>query len=751
MAEKKEKKVAFKKSLEDKPIKAPSYVMRDSDEEAEKRRSRNRRLRQRARDMFTSMRESRKRYDWEWLTRDLYRRGYQFSSYNTQTKTVVLSNSGSIRIPINLLWSQMRVIRNQVTSFRPKWEVLPTGKSEQSKTNARYSGKLLDYYYDRLNLRKMIKETVTQGLIYSVGGPWQIMFDPDADEGRGEVRIYLIDTFDFFVDANATSMEDAEICAKAIRKPLDEIKHNPQYSFYQPIDHGDKRQAESEYKQFMLQALKYQQSFTTQDSETVILKEFWMKERVNDDNREELTQELQENEEEYKELRDGEVLMRVITYLDLVEDPLRIQLLRRPDFPFEVYQADINPVEFYGESWAKHVIPMNRVLNALESSIFQYNYKYAKGRFVIDKNSGVRIINNEHGSIIEKNQGAEVRSLPIERLPESYPQQIENMRRYIEDIGGAHDISLGRIPTGVKSGVGLAELKQADSTNQNDLVDNLEDFLIRVAKKLLKEISDHYDVPRVIKALGKSGDSEHFAIIGAKEGEARKKKNEVKIGMDTLDLAHIGRDNEVNVKIGSWLAYTKTAQQEKLQGLFEAGVIDQKTYLEHLEFADVQNIVDRTREAAIMEKYGDQPAVGAGSVTDAEIAEQENMAMVNEGRTDVIPMPEDVHIVHIAIHQDYADNDLVAKHIERHKSMMKQARSGNRDNSMQNAQLPQGAQGGMPEGGMPDLQGMNELMAGMGGLPPAPGMMPGGDPSGGMMMGAPDEQALMQALEGGMM
>lgn len=742
MPKKKQKKVAAKRELEDKPIKAPHYIYSEDGDEAEERRSRNRRLRHTARNLFSAMRESRKRYDWEWLTRDLYRRGYQFSSYNTQTKTVVLSNSGSVRIPINLLWSQMRVIRNQVTSFRPKWEVLPTGKSEQSRTNARYSGKLLDYYYDRLNLRKMIKETVTQGLLYSVGGPWQVMFDPDADEGRGEVRIWLIDTFDFFVDMNATSMEDAEFCAKAIRKPLDEVKHDPNYTFYRTVEKGDQRQAESEYKQFLLQALKYQQQYSNNDNETVILKEFWMKERVNKDNMDELKAELAENEQKNDNLREGEVLMRVVTYLDMVEDPLRVQLLRRSDFPFEVYQADINPVEFYGESWAKHVIPMNRVLNALESSIFQYHYKYAKGRFVIDKNSGVRIINNEHGSIVEKNQGAEVRPLDFAQLPGTYINQIENMRRYIEDIGGAHDISLGRIPTGVKSGVGLAELKQADSTNQNDLVDNLEDFLIRVAKKMLREISEHYNVPRVIKALGKSGDPEHFAIIGAEEGDKRKKKNEVRIGVDTLDLAHIGKDNEINVKVGSWLAYTKTAQQEKLQQLFEAGVIDQKTFLEHLEFADVQSIVERTREQSIMEKMADVPAAGAGGVTDIEIAEQENIMMTQEGRRDVEPLPEDAHIIHIAIHQDYADNELVAEHIEKHKSMMRQSRSGENVSSRQ-PQQPMG----MPEGGMP-METPPPAPGLMGGpqMPPMPGMPMGGMPAGGM----PDEQAIIQALEMGM-
>ena len=732
------KKIATKAD-NDKPQKGKALMVNEGDEEAEKRRTFNRELKSRAMNLFSSMRESRKRYDWEWLTRDLYRRGYQFSSYNNQTKTVVLSTTSAVRLPINLLWAQMRVIRNQVTSFRPKWEVLPTGKSEQSLNNARYSGKLLDYYFDRLNLRKMIKETVTQGLTYSVGGPWQIMYDPDADNGEGEVRVDLVDTFDFFWDMNATGSHDAEFGAKAIRKPVDEVRNDPKYTFYQKLTKGDKRQAESEYKQFLLLSLKYYEQYTLEEAETMILKEFWWKTRVNDDNREKLTQELKENDQDIKDIKDGEVLMRVVTYTDLLEDPLRVQLIRRSDYPFEMYQADINPVEMYGESWAKHVIPMNRVVNALESSVFQYNYKYAKGRIVIDKNSGVSIINNEHGSIIQKNVGAEVSSLHLAPLPPSYQDQIANMRRYIEDIGGAHDISLGRVPTGVKSGVGIAELKQADSTNQADLVDNLEDFLVQVGKKILKEIAENYDVPRVIKALGKSGSAEHFAVIGDVHGKKRKNQKEVTVGTDTFDLAQIGADNEIRVTIGSWLAYTKSAQYEKLRELFESGTIDQKTFLEHLEFNDVQNIVDKTREEKLLEKMSTVPAAGSGGVTDQEIAQQENIMIMKEGRTDVNPEPTDAHIVHKAIHQDYADNELMAKHMEKHDKMMIKEKTNVVEAPLgaPDQQLPMET---LPPEQTPMSPGMApELPPGPLGVP-TPGSMGGPPPS------SPEEDQLIQSL-----
>src|SRR5882672_9199470 len=97
--------------------------------------------------------DARRRYDYEWMVRDLFRRGYHFSRYQPTTQTVILASKQSAKIPINFTAAAMRSIRNQVTSFRPKWEVLPRYMTEESKTQARYIGMLLDYYYDHLNLK----------------------------------------------------------------------------------------------------------------------------------------------------------------------------------------------------------------------------------------------------------------------------------------------------------------------------------------------------------------------------------------------------------------------------------------------------------------------------------------------------------------------------------------------------------------------------------------------------------------------
>ena len=102
--------------------------------------------------------DARRRYDYEWMVRDMFRRGYHFSKYMPNSQTVVLASRQSAKIPINLMAAQLRSIRNQAVAFRPKWVIGPRYQTEESKTQARYSQQLLDYLFDHLNLKKRIKE-----------------------------------------------------------------------------------------------------------------------------------------------------------------------------------------------------------------------------------------------------------------------------------------------------------------------------------------------------------------------------------------------------------------------------------------------------------------------------------------------------------------------------------------------------------------------------------------------------------------
>lgn len=636
--------------------------------------------------------EVRQKTDWEWTVRNLFIRGYHFASYNRSTNTVTFSTRTGVRIPVNLIKAHMRGVRNQVTSFRPKWEVGPDLPTEQSRENAKYSGKILDSIYETGNIKRKIKDLVNDSLWSSIG-IWELGISEDK---KKDIVITSVDPFEWYIDPNTRSpdlndpVDGAEFVLKSVLRPLEAIKKNPKYKHLENLEEleADSRTSESDYKRFLDQVRSRSEERAQKDNETKIVNEMYLRER--DEN--------------------GKIQIRVVTFVDGVDDPLQNEIIG-DEYPFEIFQGEVNPRSVYSESWIKDLIPINRVINALESHIFEYNHLFAKGRFVIDKNSGVRLIVNQHGQIIEKNRGSQVNALPVPPLPSTPFDQLASMRRNFEDLSGVHDVSLGRIPTAAKSGVAIAELKQADSTNQGDLVDNLEDFLSRVGRRILKIASKNWTTAKLISVTGYGAEPELFVAISQDRIKDRMKRTYT-VGSTNLPLAVIGADNQVTVKIGSWLAYTKQARQEQLKELYRIGAIDAQTLLEHLEFGEIDTILERTRREQILSIRGQQPSRSVErqfgiELDERSIAMSENELMLEGNNMPV--KPEDDHDVHLAEHITVQNNkeygDIVRVHMQEHVNMKRWLAK------MQSQPLPaEGEAGGAPQGA--------------GGAPPIPAVQP---------------------------
>ena len=621
-----------------------------SDEEYEKLRQ----LRMKVQRLFDQAKEARRKHDWEWMVRELYVQGYHFARYNRGTNTVTFTNRTGVRIPINLTWALMRAVRNQVTSFRPKWEVLPNVTTESAIENARYSVKVLDYLYEKLDVKRKIKEAINSCLVTSIG-IWKF-----GVRKNGDITVTSVDPFDLYVDSTCRSanLSDPEYGAEYVIMTgyyaLDGLKKNPNYKFTEGLE-ADSKLVSADYKSFLLQVTNWQSFPDNNEVPGKLLYECWMREWQDD----------------------GTFKLRVVTIVDGQDIPIRNELTDKTDYPFEVLQGSVSPLQLYGSAWVKHLIPINRVIDSLEAQIYEYNHFYAKGRFVIDKNSGVRIIVNQHGQIIEKNRGSQVTSLPINPLPSAPQMQIQNFRNYMEDLSGAHDVSLGRIPAGIRSGTGIAELRQADATNQDDIVDNLNDFLQRAGRRILRFVAENWNTTHLITATGLGGKADYFMVVG--EGNKRlAKEKQFTFGEMKLPLIRIGKENDVRVQIGSWLAYTKEARKDELKELYRIGAIDQKALLEHLEFGDVDGILDRTHTEKLLDMRANRPSasiarIAGREMSDEELATAENELML-EGKDQPVE-PDDDHEVHIAIHRQVADSskygDIVMAHINEHINLLR--------------------------------------------------------------------------------
>lgn len=531
---------------------------------------------------------NRKEIDWQWFMYDLWVSGNHYAKWdkNTQQITTTVRDAGKVKIVINKVYTTLRSVRNFVLRNRPRGEVTPNNLSEDNIEEANKLSKYLDFLHDKLRLRTKLKGTLWHALKYSVGF-WKVIWDDEADDGKGEIEIQMVDPYDLYWDPVSTAPDDARYAILAVRRNVDDLYQDPKYNIKDMK--GDELLAASSMKARLLQAEKGMKSFgEDKGTSTVIVREHWYWETP---------------EKDGKPVQGAEkkLMICAIAGDKIIREPEDTGLDR---FPFFKLPSDVEPLSMYGTGWVKNLISPNRALDRLESQVAEYNDILNKGKWVADKGSGVRVINNENGQIIEKKRGYEVAQTPIAPLSAAVFQQIQNMNQYIEDIGGAHDASMGRIPAGAKSGKALEALQVGDSNNMSEIVENVEEFLEDVYEYVLYLASQKYQFARRIIPLTKTGEREFIDIIGE----------------DAQDVAPDGTvvipsKNTVDVKITSWLAQTAEARQEILSNLYDRQAIDQETLLEGFNIGSISEIVKKTREQKLEQ-----------AATDIEVGKEQQMA-----------------------------------------------------------------------------------------------------------------------------
>jgi len=549
--------------------------------------------------LFDSTSRARQRFDRDWYIYDNFVRGNHYLLFNRETNRIETppKPKGRVRVTINKVYATLRAVRNFVTRFKPKWNVDPYGEREERHEEARFAEKFLDYLYDKINMERVNKDVTFYGLKYSRGW-YMVWFDEEMDE----IRVDSVDPFDLYVDPGCTNpitLEDAGFVFLTIRKSLAEIRHNPDYEDVDKVM-PDEKQAESRWKDMTIKrnASKVDTTSVVPELGAAILRVGYF---------------LEEEENE----RGGKIRKIVYSGKTILQDtPTEMT-----EYPIVGYASDVNPKELYSEGWVKNLIPLNKLLNRLASLEAEFSMKLSKGKWITEKGSGVRFIDNVSGEIIEKNRGYQLEQARLATIPPHVFRQEENTNRYIEDIGGYHEVSVGRIPTGAKSGRAIEALAQGDANNLSDLRENLEISLEVLGEKILKLAARHYTNTRLIEITGSKGNKEEFRVIGE---EATNRPEEV----NGQKVAILSGKHRVKVSIGSWLAHTREARQDYLMELYSKKVIDQQTLLEHLEFGEVQEVMKRTQEA---QQQGEDGEGGAGAEM-YKLAGHENLAMAKGQR-----------------------------------------------------------------------------------------------------------------------
>lgn len=515
-------------------------------------------------DQYRVDKDNRRQIDWQWFVYDNFVRGNHFVKWNKDTSTIeTVASKNVMRFPINKIYSTLRSVRGFVTKYDPKWEVYPSSRAKTANRDARLKGKLLDEIWYQDNLKALSKAKVYDGLKFSVG-----IVELGWDNAKQKVTFTRIDPFDLFFGGGQG--EGVTRITKAIKKNVEQLENDPKYKGYKGILDSESDDEASEAKQ-TIEQINYGYQNKAEDDETCILREtFYLTEKPN-------SLGGRVNIATYTSTA---FLRHVETKYDSLTDI------------FKIYKADVNPGENYGEGWVKHLIPPQKMLDILESQTMEYHHMFAKGRYIVPKNSGAKLITSENGIILEHNPGKRPVVENAPSMTASVEQQIQRFNVYLEDIGGQHDASLGRIPTGATAGVAIEALQEGDANNLKDLVENFNIDLVDTARGIFKMYAKNLVTTKVIETddLDQDGKPNHFAIIGE---DATNKPEFVTVDGERIPVIVIRNDEKVKVRVGSWLAYNREALESRVYKHYTAGLIDRKTALEALDYIDPDGIISR--------------------------------------------------------------------------------------------------------------------------------------------------------------
>lgn len=536
--------------------------------------------------------ESSRKKRWDYFVVDQFLRGNHSIRGNTADNTVVVARSSeSVNFPINKIYTTFRAVRAFVTRHKPFITVEPYSYDKAAIDYARYANKVLDRDNTLNNFREINKEWVYYGVKYGVGYR-QVGWDKTNHKA---IR-WTIDPFDLAIVSKFGKMEDAPAVIKTFQRPLDYMKKKFSKCEFAP----DNELSPDPYKQMSLQ-LRYQEggAVSDQDKQTVTAYEAWF--RVLEPN------------------TLGGTINKVVftrsTICDFDETPLT-------EYPFIPYYAEIMPNEVSGDGHLRHVIPAQRLFNLLNTQLIEYNHIVNRGRFLLDKNSGFRVINTKEGQLIFRNPGKKIESLAPPAVNPLLERQLNMTENFIQELGGQHDASQGASPDRVYSGKGIEQLQQGDSNNISDLRDNFEDALAKEAAMVLLMYS-LFEKDGVVVHAQNGSTSESFVAVGhqAYEKTGTELPETIFIDDQNYNVTAILPQHNVKASVTSQLGETKEDRINLMVKLVELGVMPGKALLAHLEFPNVADLTSQLADEVASEivaenlkgQQGQQPA-GPGQV-----------------------------------------------------------------------------------------------------------------------------------------
>jgi hypothetical protein len=567
----------------------------------------------------------------DWYINERYARGEHWIVYNktlNKVQTIPVSD-GEIRRTVNKIKAQMRGVKNFIKRNQPRWEVHPDDITDEAYEEAKKKNKIIQHIYRTRQFPLLLTDQIMNAMKFSLG---IIEGGIIKKEGKDYLDFWIDDTFDVVFDPMASSIQNCRFIIKTSKKPVTYIKQK--YGIKELS--SDNKEAAASYKE-MLENEKYTRggARSSIDLETAIIYETYLKWIENDKTR-----------------------VRIITSIDK-------QVLKSWDpsykrFPMFGYTPERSPNSIYNDAWIKDLISLNKSLDKMISQVESYTQRMLAGKYLIKQGVEVSSITDKGAEKIYYKGSTPPVQQQLQPMPAAPFTYINILERFIEELGGVREASLGRIPSSLQSGRAIEALQSADAGTVAEPIENLEMMLEEVGEFVLEVLSEYQIASEEIIE-----GNEKIKFIGnvpsAPEGVMKINPSQVK------------------VVIVPEIAYTEEAKKETLMQLATAGFVDPQTVLEKLSISNVGDIIQRMQKLKdeefkqeMMKQKESHRTEGQGPEDTADLADNENMQMAAGTSVPMTPQalwsPEhtELHMAFIQQNQDAYNQhqDLFDEHIQ---------------------------------------------------------------------------------------
>ena len=386
-----------------------------------------------------------------------------------------------------------------------------------------------------------------------------------ADGVEEKIKTEVYDAFDIYLDGSMNSIYDCPMIIKTTKKTIEELQANEQFDEDRTATlTPDNKYASSEIKDAYMKS-KFGTGDGNSVAPSVILKEAFIKEYVNEENREFIPKDILE------EKAKGDVVVRHafsaggVVILD--------EYLDVPDYPFVDFRFE--PGAIYQTPYIERFIPANKSLDIAMSRIEKWLNTMVTGTWLTRKGEDFTITNVPGGQKLEYTAQPPVQGA-IQPLPNTVFNYIQLLNQNIEEQG-ASSSALNQLPDGVKSGKAIESVKATEFANLKIPSDQLKESVRNISERML-DITSRFIYPKNIMLL-EEGEPQYFDIIGER---GMKKREELGIQTQT-EYVPIKSDYRVDINVESGLGFTEQGKRETalqiaefMRGLAQEGYVNQE-------------------------------------------------------------------------------------------------------------------------------------------------------------------------------